>query len=552
MVADTSSAGSGALGVGAVADGGGRATDADIDRRSLLIPRFDARRYARLWEGNARAAAREQLGGRFPPSVALDGWNVPVAFRDFPRARQTHGPVKNLDSDYGDIAYRSLRNEEIFRRAIPEAGQHDGEEDPVPGAFDPDSIAPDGSLRKRNKKRKTQGSYPRHDSGGKRLLGRDAEYAEVSARYDDDAVQVMAKANDGKTHKPRACREAEVASLYFPTCNDFHEHNLGRVYDDPELMEHVRPENEMYRKYLAHGYYRDVWIMEDNPWIWPARYAEEKEGTVSAENLGVIDEERTAEMIAKAYRSAALKTLQLKHPYTPEHFEEVRIEAVIMERLAGSPRIMDVYGHCVFSTMAEVVPIEFEEASVPGEGYHTPKSVEERNKNGPLPYNDFSVEEKLRYALEMACSLADLHGFPGGVIVHDDVQPCQWLRAADGSLRLGDFNRATIMQWDELGGGYCKFNNGEAFANYRAPEEFAARNLDEQMDVFSYGNNIYGMITGLWNFVSVALLPGVGGCKLMRPSPIGNRSLAVLTERPSPLQLPSSTTPTTTASSRKS
>lgn len=213
---------------------------------------------------------------------------------------------------------------------------------------------------------------------------------------------------------------------------------------------------------------------------------------------------------------------------------------------------MDVYGHCVFSTMAEVVPIEFEEASVPGEGYHTPKSVEERNKNGPLPYNDFSVEEKLRYALEMACSLADLHGFPGGVIVHDDVQPCQWLRAADGSLRLGDFNRATIMQWDELGGGYCKFNNGEAFANYRAPEEFAARNLDEQMDVFSYGNNIYGMITGLWNFVSVALLPGVGGCKLMRPSPIGNRSLAVLTERPSPLQLPSSTTPTTTASSRKS
>ena len=35
---------------------------------------------------------------------------------------------------------------------------------------------------------------------------------------------------------------------------------------------------------------------------------------------------------------------------------------------------------------------------------------------------------------------------------------------------------------------------------YRAPEEFDATYLDEKIDVFSFGNNIYGLLTGLWVF----------------------------------------------------
>ena len=208
-------------------------------------------------------------------------------------------------------------------------------------------------------------------------------------------------------------------------------------------------------------------------------------------------------MVTKAYRSTALKILQMRHPYSDEHFEEVQLEAIIMERLTKSPRIMNIYGHCVFSTMVEVIPIEFEEVAVPGEGYFTQEEIDKRNKNGVRPYNDFTPTEKLGFALDMAESIADLHGFEDGDIVHDDVQPCQWLRTPDGHLKLGDFNRATIMQWDVVNGEYCKFNNGAAFANYRAPEEFAVRNLNEQIDTFSFGNNLYGMLTGLWNFVSL-------------------------------------------------
>jgi hypothetical protein len=35
---------------------------------------------------------------------------------------------------------------------------------------------------------------------------------------------------------------------------------------------------------------------------------------------------------------------------------------------------------------------------------------------------------------------------------------------------------------------------------YRAPEEFAAKDLDEGIDIFTFGNNIYALLTGLWVF----------------------------------------------------
>lgn len=35
---------------------------------------------------------------------------------------------------------------------------------------------------------------------------------------------------------------------------------------------------------------------------------------------------------------------------------------------------------------------------------------------------------------------------------------------------------------------------------YRAPEEMRDDWLDEKIDVFSFGNNIYGLLTGLWVF----------------------------------------------------
>ena len=105
-----------------------------------------------------------------------------------------------------------------------------------------------------------------------------------------------------------------------------------------------------------------------------------------------------------------------------------------------------------------------EEYVVPGKGYRTQDDTQ-NSSDSPLPMNKLTPKEKLETALEMAESIAILHGYQDGVIVHDDVQLQQWLRAEDGSLKLGDFNRATILEWDPKKQQYCRYSNGAAFGN---------------------------------------------------------------------------------------
>ena len=456
-------------------------------------------------------------GGRSKPASAAGFFNNDLKYKDITKTPQTvnlndlsnsiasvkeylqiHDKYDVANANYGGLEYEPL--EHAFQREI---------DDDECAAFDPQNMAHDTkslqtSLSK--KIRNIKGSYPQYilsDDGmpkKQEMIMKEASYDELLHYYDDDNVAVFGKANDGTTKEPRACRNAEFEKFYFPTCNNFHEIHLGRPYDDPEEMLKPRPENQLAKvQHISNGFYRDVWVVEDNPWIWPSQYSKEKE--FKAKDFhGIIDKKGTADFVKKAYRTMVLKTLRYKHKMNEEGLSEIQLEAIIMERMTKSPRIIDLYGHCGFSVSAEAVPIEFEERVVPGEGYAQEEELLERHKNGMRPYNNFTAEEKLGFALEMAESIADLHGFEDGVIVHDDVQLCQWMTKDDGKLKLGDFNRATIMTWDEINGEYCKFNNGGSFGNYRAPEEFAVRNLDEQIDIFSFCNNIYALITGLWNF----------------------------------------------------
>ncbi len=87
----------------------------------------------------------------------------------------------------------------------------------------------------------------------------------------------------------------------------------------------------------------------------------------------------------------------------------------------------------------------------------------------------------------MAEAIADLHGFKNGVIVHGDIQLCQYLFNRDGQLKLNDFNRAELMLWDTEKQEYCRFRSGLVYGNYRSPEEDEDEPLNEQIDVFSLG-----------------------------------------------------------------
>jgi serine/threonine protein kinase len=161
-------------------------------------------------------------------------------------------------------------------------------------------------------------------------------------------------------------------------------------------------------------------------------------------------------------------------------------------------RIVTSYGHCGATVLAENMPIEVSDKIIPGTGYI---SQEELDKLPDVhPANNFTVEEKLDIAILMAESLADIHNFVGGVIVHGDIHPVQWLRSPAGDLKLNDFNNAEILTFNPKSNTYCKKNRGSWGGMYRSPEEFYGYAIDEQVDIYSFGNNIYTLITGLWPF----------------------------------------------------
>ena len=187
-----------------------------------------------------------------------------------------------------------------------------------------------------------------------------------------------------------------------------------------------------------------------------------------------------------------------------------------MERLTSSPRIANMYGHCGTTVLTEYLPYEVETAMKPN--YEDEKTYNElvnqthtnstttttsnsTNQQTPLyPKNNIPIHDKLDFALTMAETLADLHGFKDGVIVHDDIQPAQYLWNPEGYMKLNNFNRAEVMLYDETYGQYCKYKNGWGGGDYRAPEEYKDAPLDEKIDVFSMGNCMHTLLTGSWTF----------------------------------------------------
>eukprot|EP00538_Stauroneis_constricta_P012966 CAMPEP_0119572508 /NCGR_PEP_ID=MMETSP1352-20130426/44656_1 /TAXON_ID=265584 /ORGANISM="Stauroneis constricta, Strain CCMP1120" /LENGTH=600 /DNA_ID=CAMNT_0007622193 /DNA_START=27 /DNA_END=1829 /DNA_ORIENTATION=+ len=313
--------------------------------------------------------------------------------------------------------------------------------------------------------------------------------------------------------EPGECRRVSWIHDYSPNCNALHEFDLSLDYKSEQ--QGLGDEQIYDSFYISHGYFRDAWVVESMPEIEHVR--------------------------------SVLKMTRYKYDIKTSTLDVALRDALIMEKLDGAPQIVNIYGHCGNAVWVEAMPYEVEEYIVPGEGYAKQKELdkegelrprnhftvtekltmafemaeslavlhgfryvvpgegyatqEELDKEGELrSRNHFTVTEKLTMAFEMAESLAVLHGFRDGLIIHDDVQLCQWLRLENGKLKLGDFNRAEIPAYNATSGQYCKYQNGEVFGNYRSPEEFADLPLTEGLDMFSFGNNIYALLTGLWVF----------------------------------------------------
>ena len=130
---------------------------------------------------------------------------------------------------------------------------------------------------------------------------------------------------------------------------------------------------------------------------------------------------------------------------------------MVMELLTSSNRIANIYSFCATSSLVEYAPGNIEEYVMADR-----RGMKRKNDGGniSIPANDLGAMEKLEMSLEMARGIAAMHGHSGGVIANVDVQMGQFSRGVDGLIKIIDFNRAEAMLFDEVGGEYCRFENG--------------------------------------------------------------------------------------------
>jgi hypothetical protein len=185
------------------------------------------------------------------------------------------------------------------------------------------------------------------------------------------------------------------------------------------------------------------------------------------------------------------------HRFFRQQLYAVPTEVAILEGLTASPRITDIYGYCGFTTMQEVLPEEIEELINPfGSTAHQEDLDILQQVDGQVhPQNNLTAMEKLDLALGMAEAIADIHGFKGGVILHGDLHQAQFMKNRQGKVKMNDFNLGSILEWNDRDQKYCPRMREAWCYEVRAPEEMFGIPFDEKIDVFSFGNAIYAMVS---------------------------------------------------------
>lgn len=183
-----------------------------------------------------------------------------------------------------------------------------------------------------------------------------------------------------------------------------------------------------------------------------------------------------------------------KRDFAARDMYKIRKEASIFDQLSGSPVVLDMYGYCGGSIFLESMDINLWKHVI----YQKKKGQYSQRKLDEMDHpsmNNFTITEKLRMAIDMAESLAAMHGNKGGEIIHFDVHIEQWLLNSQGKTKLNDFNNAAIATWNDNQREYC-YHTRSYSGIYHSPEEYGAGGIsDAKVDVYSLGNNIYTLVS---------------------------------------------------------
>lgn len=178
--------------------------------------------------------------------------------------------------------------------------------------------------------------------------------------------------------------------------------------------------------------------------------------------------------------ATVLKIMRYELEPNHEFRDTVVVDAVVMEKMSRSERIINSHGYCGISVMVE-----------PKYGPNIGELIYDGVYETPL-----SSSEKLTLSLRMAEAIADLHGFEDGVIVHSDIFSEQFLFDENNQIYLTDFNRADFLEYNKDTNGYCKFYVGVVRGWYRSPEEINEELVNEKIDVYSFGNILFTILSG--------------------------------------------------------
>lgn len=148
------------------------------------------------------------------------------------------------------------------------------------------------------------------------------------------------------------CRQPDWGSRFFPNCNAMHE---------TDFSGDLQAESDCCSYLIDCGQYRDAWVVN----------------SASSQEMFVI------------------KSLRMKHDFSIKSIHQILLDAIVMERLTSSPRIVNIYGLCGTSVSVEYMPYNLEISVIPTDKPKNPParvctrvgSSETRSPDGHYPGN---------------------------------------------------------------------------------------------------------------------------------------------------------------------
>ncbi|KAL7465378.1 hypothetical protein ACHAXS_005698 [Conticribra weissflogii] len=316
----------------------------------------------------------------------------------------------------------------------------------------------------------------------------------------------------------KGCSALDWHSYHFPNCNEIHEIDLRGVVRRRKLRRSSAGGDEGPRwGFIGAGLWRDVFSCDPR------------------DETSFISNNNTDQ--SHIQPPAVLKMMKSEHPYDQRNFQRHRRDALVMERLRTSHHVVQIYGYCANTVLTQAISHtlddviyarENEEIKTwsPRGGLHTSPPLESwmgRDENGELLATRETEIGRIRLALGVFRGLKDLHEGLDLPIVHADLQAKQYLvDSTTGRVYLNDFNRCRFLTKKDHPFHHASINNMTTAAKNstfeselescplhiptapgasRSPEEYNMDPLNEKIDIYSAGNILYGIITGLhpWN-----------------------------------------------------